>query len=178
MLVAALQMSLSMLLTGMHCFFTSWSDSLPPYTPIEHLKQLDSVLFVSSEILMRSKHRHIACKRCLYICRDDDEMRTGLRGHITALLPQEIILPRKGLTATTSKVLRASLRNPRQHQLTPGDKFWDAERTLQEIKESAYFNPADAEQGCLPQALQVTVHHCGGNLDALHTTVTTLYTHG
>ena len=90
--------------------------------------------------------------------RDDDEMRTGLRGHITALMPQEIILPRKGLTATTSKVLRASLRNPRQHQLTPGDRFWDAERTLQEIKEAAYFTPtAKAEQNCLPQALQVSV---------------------
>lgn len=92
------------------------------------------------------------------VCRDDDEMRTGLRGHITALMPQEIILPRKGLTATTSRVLRASLRNPRQHQLTPGDRFWDAERTLQEIKEAAYFNPAaKAEQACLPQALQVSV---------------------
>lgn len=92
------------------------------------------------------------------VFRDDDEMRTGLRGHITALMPQEIILPRKGLTATTSKVLRASLRNPRRHQLTPGDRFWDADRTLQEIKEAAYFNPtAKAEQNCLPQALQVSV---------------------
>ena len=97
------------------------------------------------------------------VCRDDDEMRTGLRGHITALMPQEIILPRKGLTATTSKVLRASLRNPRQHQLTPGDRFWDADRTLQEIKEAAYFNPTNAEQACLPQALQVSVLHCGDN---------------
>ena len=96
-------------------------------------------------------------------------MRTGLRGHITALMPQEIILPRKGLTATTSKVLRASLRNPRQHQLTPGDGFWDAERTLQEIKEAAYFNPTNAEQAYLPQPLQVSVLHHGDNPDALHT---------
>ena len=83
-------------------------------------------------------------------------MRTGLRGHITALMPQEIILPRRGLTTTTSKVLQASLRNPRQHQLTPGDGFWDAERTLQEVKEAGYFNPTNAEQACLPQALQVS----------------------
>lgn len=84
-------------------------------------------------------------------------MRTGLRGHITALMPQEVILPRRGLTSTTSKVLRASLRNPRQHQLTPGDKFWDAERTMQEVTMAAYFKPFGAEQAELPQALQVSV---------------------
>ena len=117
------------------------------------------------DVNMVTSHASFFC----IVCRDDDEMRTGLRGHITALMPQEIILPRKGLTATTSKVLRASLRNPRQHQLTPGDRFWDAERTLQEIKEAAYFNPTIAEQPCLPQALQVSVLHCGDNLDALHT---------
>lgn len=88
-------------------------------------------------------------------CRDDDEMRTGLRGHITALMPQEIILPKRGLTSTTSRVLRASLRNPRQHQLIPGHSFWDADRTLQEIKEAAYFKSNGAKQTDLPQALQV-----------------------
>ena len=82
-------------------------------------------------------------------------MRTGLRGHITALMPQEIILPKRGLTSTTSRVLRAALRNPRQHQLTPGHTFWDADRTLQEIQEAAYFKRNGAKQAELPQALQV-----------------------
>lgn len=90
------------------------------------------------------------------LCRDDDELRTGLRGHITALMPQEVILPRRGLTSTTSKVLRASLRNPRQHQLTPGDRFWDAERTMEEITKAAYFKPSGAEQAGVPEALQVS----------------------
>lgn len=92
--------------------------------------------------------------------RDDDELRTGLRGHITALMPQEVILPRRGLTSTTSKVLRASLRNPRQHQLTPGDRFWDAERTMEEVTKAAYFKPTSTEQAGLPQALQVSFLHC------------------
>ena len=90
----------------------------------------------------------------LLVHRDDDEMRTGLRGHITALMPQELILPKGGLTSTTSRVLRASLRNPRQHQLTPGEGFWDAEKTLQEVKQAGYFD-ANEGQGSLPHALQV-----------------------
>lgn len=95
------------------------------------------------------------CQAMSDICRDDDEMRTGLRGHITALMPQEIILPKGRLTSTTSKVLRASLRNPRQHQLVPGDSFWDAARTLQEVKQAGYFKAAEGQQGQLPWALQV-----------------------
>ncbi len=81
-------------------------------------------------------------------------MRTGLRGHITALMPQEIILPKGKLSSTTSKVLRASLRNPKQHQLAPGDSFWDAASTLQQIEQAGYFK---ASQGGLPSALQVTL---------------------
>ena len=91
-------------------------------------------------------------------------MRTGLRGHITALMPQEIILPKGKLSSTTSKVLRASLRNPRQHQLAPGDSFWDAASTLQEIEKAGYSKASRGQQGGLPPALQVMLllfsHHC------------------
>ena len=82
-------------------------------------------------------------------------MRTGLRGHITALMPQEVILPRGRLSSTTCKVLRASLRSPRQHQLIPGDGFWDAARTMEEVKQAGYFTACEAKTGALPQALQV-----------------------
>lgn len=54
------------------------------------------------------------------LCRDDDDMRTGLRGHLAALMPQEVIMPKGRLSSTTSKVLKASLRQPRLHQLPPG----------------------------------------------------------
>lgn len=47
-------------------------------------------------------------------------MRTGLRGHLAALTPQEIILPKGRLSSTTLKVLKAALRQPRQHQLPSG----------------------------------------------------------
>ena len=91
-------------------------------------------------------------------------MRTGLQGHITALMPQEIILPKGKLSSTTSKVLRASLRNPRQHQLAPGVSFWDAASTLQEIDQASYFKASQGQQGALPPALQVMLllfsHRC------------------
>jgi len=70
-------------------------------------------------------------------------------------MPQEIILPKGKLSSTTSKVLRASLRNPRQHQLAPGDSFWDAASTLQEIEQAGYFKASQGQQGALPPALQV-----------------------
>ena len=82
-------------------------------------------------------------------------MRTGLRGHITALMPREIILPKGKLTSTTSKVLRASLRNPRQHQLAAGSGCWDAAQTLQEVEQCGYFAASQGHQGGLPPALQV-----------------------
>ena len=47
-------------------------------------------------------------------------MRTGLRGHLAALMPQEVIMPKGRLSSTTSKVLKASLRQPRQYQLPLG----------------------------------------------------------
>ena len=67
-------------------------------------------------------------------CRDDDDLRTQLRAHITALMPAELILPRGRLSAVTHKLLRASLRSPRINELVPGKGgFWDAEQTFEEI---------------------------------------------
>ena len=57
---------------------------------------------------------------CEHADRDDDDMRTGLRGHLAALMPQEVIMPKGRLSSTTSKVLKASLRQPRLHQLPAG----------------------------------------------------------
>ncbi|DBA75103.1 TPA: hypothetical protein ACH3X1_010428 [Trebouxia sp. C0004] len=99
----------------------------------------------------------VATARILLGQWDDDEMRTGLRGHITALMPQEIILPKGKLSSTTSQALRTSLRNPRQHQLAPGDSFWDAASTLREIEKAGYFKASQGQQGALPQALQALV---------------------
>ena len=67
-------------------------------------------------------------------CRDDDDLRTQLRAHITALMPAELILPRGRLSAVTHKLLRASLRSPRINELVPGKGgFWDAEQAFEEI---------------------------------------------
>ena len=67
-------------------------------------------------------------------CRDDDDLRTQLRAHITALMPAELILPRGRLSAVTHKLLRASLRSPRINELAPGKGgFWDAEQAFEEI---------------------------------------------
>ncbi|KAL0028206.1 hypothetical protein WJX79_001719 [Trebouxia sp. C0005] len=99
----------------------------------------------------------VATARILLGQWDDDEMRTGLRGHITALMPQEIILPKGKLSSTTSRVLRASLCNPRQHQLAPGDSFWDAATTLQEIDQAGYFKASQGQQGDMPPALHALV---------------------
>ena len=72
--------------------------------------------------------------RPIHPCRDDDDLRTQLRAHITAIMPAELILPRGRLSAVTHKLLRASLRSPRINELVPGKGgFWGAEQTFEEI---------------------------------------------
>lgn len=76
------------------------------------------VMFVDTITCSKEYHTHWQVT-CEHADRDDDDMRTGLRGHLAALMPQEVIMP-KGLSSTTSKVLKASLRQPRLHQLPAG----------------------------------------------------------
>ena len=74
------------------------------------------------------------------ICdRQDDEMRTSLRAHLAALRPTEVILPSQGVSSGTRKVLLACLRSPRINSLPVGTGFWSAAKTLEELKEAAYF---------------------------------------
>ena len=60
-------------------------------------------------------------------CRTDDELRTNLRSQLAALRPVEVVIPSKGLSAQTRKVLQASLRKPRLNQLQPDSEFWSAD---------------------------------------------------
>lgn len=50
----------------------------------------------------------------------DDEPRSQLRTHLTALQPVEVVLPRGGLGATTARIIRACLRSPRLNELRAG----------------------------------------------------------
>ncbi|GIL60874.1 hypothetical protein Vafri_15713 [Volvox africanus] len=74
----------------------------------------------------------------------DDEIRSALRTQLTALQPQELVLPRKPLSATTSRVLRNAVRDPRINTMhgTSGD--WSAEKTYQALRDAEYFTASTA----------------------------------
>ena len=69
-------------------------------------------------------------------------MRTNLRSQLAALRPVEVVIPSKGLSAQTRKVLQASLRKPRLNQLQPDTEFWSADRTIDEVFRANYFEGA------------------------------------
>lgn len=46
------------------------------------------------------------------------QVRLGLRTHLTALRPVEVVLPRGRLTDTTTRLLHTALRKPQMNQLT------------------------------------------------------------
>lgn len=77
------------------------------------------IMFVDTITCSKEYYTHwqVTCK---HADRADDDMRTGLPGHLAALMPQAVIMPKGRLSSTTSKVLKASLRQPRLHQLPAG----------------------------------------------------------
>ncbi len=83
-------------------------------------------------------------------------MRTGLRAHLAELRPVEVTLARHGLSEATRKVLRAGLRSPRVNEV---NSFWDAAKTLEEIKEAGYFK-AEGDEGEAPDHWKKRVSTC------------------
>lgn len=59
---------------------------------------------------------------------------------------RQVVLPRAGLSATTTKVIKAALRNPRVNQLKGPTGTWDADKTLADITRKAYYGGADTAQ--------------------------------
>ncbi|GFR46110.1 hypothetical protein Agub_g7598, partial [Astrephomene gubernaculifera] len=75
---------------------------------------------------------------------DDDEVRSTLRTQLTALQPQELVLPRKPLSATTSHVLRNGTRDPRVNVLRGLAGEWSAEKTYRFLRDRNYFTASAA----------------------------------
>ncbi|XP_030532528.2 DNA mismatch repair protein MSH6 [Rhodamnia argentea] len=65
--------------------------------------------------------------------RDDSEC-SALCCLLSELRPVEIVKPTKGLSAATERVLLTHTRNPLVNELVPVLEFWDAEKTVHELR--------------------------------------------
>ncbi|XP_072995622.1 DNA mismatch repair protein MSH6 [Typha latifolia] len=65
---------------------------------------------------------------------EDDSERHWLCSILSELRPVEIIKPSKMLSPETERVLKNNTRNPLVNQLVPSVEFWDAEKTITEIR--------------------------------------------
>ncbi|KAF8006661.1 hypothetical protein BT93_K0846 [Corymbia citriodora subsp. variegata] len=65
--------------------------------------------------------------------RDDSEC-SALCCLLSELRPVEIVKPTKGLSAETERVLLTHTRNPLVNELVPVLEFWDAEKTVHELR--------------------------------------------
>ncbi|GLC55756.1 hypothetical protein PLESTB_001025500 [Pleodorina starrii] len=87
----------------------------------------------------------------------DDEVRSALRTQLTALQPQELVLSRKALSATTSHVLRNGVRDPRVNTLRDSAGVWNAEKTYRMLRNAEYFTASAA-----PPAAESADQEVGG----------------
>ncbi|XP_062194119.1 DNA mismatch repair protein MSH6-like isoform X2 [Phragmites australis] len=90
----------------------------------------------------------------------DDPERHGLCSILSEMRPVEIIKPAKMLSPETEKALKNNTREPLVNELLPSTEFWDAEKTVHEIKQ--YYSSAEKSNtvndeqnsvGCLPNLL-------------------------
>lgn len=89
----------------------------------------------------------------------DDPERHGLCSILSAMRPVEIIKPGKMLSPETEKALKNNTRNPLINELLPSTEFWDATKTIHEIKQ--YYRLSHKRKnvdlqdsmGCLPKLL-------------------------
>uniref|UniRef100_A0A0E0M117 DNA mismatch repair protein n=1 Tax=Oryza punctata TaxID=4537 RepID=A0A0E0M117_ORYPU len=65
----------------------------------------------------------------------DDPERHGLCSILSEIRPAEIIKPAKMLSPETEKALKSNTRDPLINNLLPSMEFWDAEKTIHEIKQ-------------------------------------------
>ncbi|KAL6600784.1 hypothetical protein ACP70R_045069 [Stipagrostis hirtigluma subsp. patula] len=88
---------------------------------------------------------------------EDDPERHRLCSILSEMRPVEIIKPAKMLSPETEKALKNYTREPLINELLPSTEFWDAEKTIHEIKQ--YYSPSgklstvDDEQKCLPNLI-------------------------
>jgi len=90
----------------------------------------------------------------------DDPERHGLCSILSEMRPVEIIKPGKMLSPETEKALKNNTRKPLINELLPSTEFWDAAKTIDEIKQ--YYSSADKQNdaddiqdcvNCLPNLL-------------------------
>ncbi|KAF5181247.1 Dna mismatch repair protein muts [Thalictrum thalictroides] len=65
----------------------------------------------------------------------DDSERNSLCALLTELRPVEIIKPAKVLSAESERVLLRHTRNPLVNDLVPDSEFWNASRTVDEVRD-------------------------------------------
>uniref|UniRef100_J3MXB1 DNA mismatch repair protein n=1 Tax=Oryza brachyantha TaxID=4533 RepID=J3MXB1_ORYBR len=65
----------------------------------------------------------------------DDPERHGLCSILSEIRPAEIIKPANMLSPETEKALKSNTRDPLINNLLPSMEFWDAEKTIHEIKQ-------------------------------------------
>ncbi|ONM54914.1 mismatch binding protein Mus3 [Zea mays] len=91
----------------------------------------------------------------------DDPERHGLCSILSEMRPVEIIKPSKMLSPETEKALNNNTRKPLINELVPSTEFWDAEKTIDEIKQ--YYSSANKQKkaddiqdcvDCLPNLLR------------------------
>ncbi|CAO2194423.1 unnamed protein product [Urochloa humidicola] len=91
----------------------------------------------------------------------DDPERHGLCSILSEMRPVEIIKPGKMLSPETEKALKNNTREPLINELLPSTEFWDAEKTIHEIKQ--YYISEDKQNNvdnvqdsmdCLPNLIR------------------------
>lgn len=97
---------------------------------------------------------------CRRYCRQDGELRTGLRSHLASLQPVELIVP-VGVSSDTRRALNGACEaTPRLNELAARDA-WDAARTRRELAKADYWPdsapPVLQVQPCVRSFLQSQV---------------------
>uniref|UniRef100_A0A804UDM6 DNA mismatch repair protein n=1 Tax=Zea mays TaxID=4577 RepID=A0A804UDM6_MAIZE len=109
----------------------------------------------------------------------DDPERHGLCSILSEMRPVEIIKPSKMLSPETEKALNNNTRKPLINELVPSTEFWDAEKTIDEIKQ--YYSSANKQKkaddiqdcvDCLPNLLRELIGAALENLELLENTRT------
>ncbi|XP_045796894.1 DNA mismatch repair protein MSH6 [Trifolium pratense] len=88
---------------------------------------------------------------------NDDSECSALCSILSEVRPVEIVKPAKLLSAETERVLLKHTRNPLVNELIPTVEFWDADKTLDQLKRIYGHNNdvsvQDGELDCLPDVL-------------------------
>lgn len=64
----------------------------------------------------------------------DDAARTRLRSVLSELRPVELVKPAGALSEAAERALKDHTRQPLVNYLSPGDQFWDADKTVENLE--------------------------------------------